>query len=737
MAKDFVQTYDFLKTLYADVMSMLSKLCVKRYDMARGCETIETARAWELYYACLRGDRYFYNFKYFDLDILQKFLDPATASLCRKDANQIPDEYRAEIVEMQAQRVLETYEEKNEYYRMLMGKLPNDATRKDYIYVTDVEGIDPNTPVHELGFEEIALLETNGRLAQLKEMYPNAGYLDFLGGNAIDLVEARTAKPYEILRLGPPSSNRTREMLENEYHMARRYVMSVINNEAMFQYRELYYPYIGIIILSIAVRNTLVPNEADYYNFEEILDAILQSYGLLKYFKKFPFTYKQRLVLALDKILMVKGTDGVLVDICKLFAFDNVVANRYYLMKTHMKDADGNIIFTGDPNQDFDLNFVKADIEEHEIDFNQDDIVSYEEVTNSDYLWQLTPEELTSLKSEDFNLMMSKYIDVEAAFDVTALTFEICCFNNLVLYARNNLQDIRVTNMYATTGYVTVWGMLVFLLAALAQKSNFDGNIVYEPPEIAEIMRFNYGEISEELQAIINKYELAIDVDNTLLDDYDTIELAKPAGNNDAFDIIKIYVDNRDLYNAILDEMAITDDIRRYQALSEAKDLLFCSAMEKKSFRMTSGEVASTYREMLDNIDPRMGTYLDNVEDEHELNDIILYILEKLEDTFSSPELKYLYMNTANLYNSLISQYLRIAINVFKASSVQLDSINIFLYVGDHEPIRVIDDAELHRNLVLDDTIHIWDEIATHKTIYMEDYIMMMDKGYTNIKGGL
>ena len=51
-------------------MSMLSKLCVKRYDMARGCETIETARAWELYYACLRGDRYFYNFKYFDLDIV-------------------------------------------------------------------------------------------------------------------------------------------------------------------------------------------------------------------------------------------------------------------------------------------------------------------------------------------------------------------------------------------------------------------------------------------------------------------------------------------------------------------------------------------------------------------------------------------------------------------------------------------------------------------------------------------
>lgn len=729
---DFVMTYDFLETLYADVMSMLRKLCVKREDMAHGCETVDTAREWELYYTYLRGDRYFYNVKEYDYDILLKYLDPQRALDAHNDSNLIPEDLRQTIVEEQAQRVLNNYEEHNEYYRMLIGLPPNDARKKDYIYV-DHEGIDPTIPIHELSIDEIAQLETDGTLDQLKEKYPEAGYLDFLGANKIDLIEAHIAKPYEILRLGPPSSNRTREMLENEYVKARRYVLTVIDNSQLFHYRQLYYPYIGVIMLSVAVRNTLVPSEADYYNFEEILDAILRSYGLLQYFRKFPFTYKQRLVLALDHILMYKGTDGVLVDICKLFAFDNVTANRYYLMKTHMKDADGNIIFTGDPNQDYDLNFVKADIQEHEIDYKPEDIISYEEVTNGDYLWQLTPEEKTNLLKEEFNLMMSKYIDVEAAFDITAMTFEICCFNNLVLYARSNLQGLRCTNMYATSGYTSAWGMLVFLLAAFAQKSNFDGNIVYEPIEIAEIMRFNYGNISAELQAIIDKYELAIDVDNTLLDDYDVIELAKPFGNMDGYDTVKVYVQNRNLYNAILEEMAETMDIRRYEALSKARDLLYYSAMEKKSFHMTNGNSASTYREMLDNLDPRMGTYLDNVEDEHELNDIILYILEKLEDTFNSPELKYLYMNTANLYNSLISGYLRIAINVFKASSVQLDSINIFLYAGDSDPIRVIDDEHHHRNVGCDDTIHITDDIATKKTIYLEDYIGIMDKNYVNI----
>ena len=732
---DFVMTYDFLQTLYDDIMSMLKKLVVKRYDMARGCESVETAKAFELYLSCLRGDRYFYNFKYYDIDILDKYMDHARAVQASKDSSLIPENYRDEIVEEQSQRVIDSYVEKNEYYRMLIGLPPIDATTRDYIYVKNHEGVDPTVPIHELDIETITILENDGTLDALKKEYTNAGYLDFLGANKIDLIEARLAKPYELLRLGPPSSNRTRVMFEEEYHKARRYVTAVIDNSALFHYKDLYYPYIGVLMLSIAIRNTMVPAEAEYYNFEEILDAILQSYGLLSYFKKFPFVYKQRLVLALDKILANKGTDGVLIDVCNLFQFDGLTANRYYLMKTHAKDADGNIIFTGDPEQDYELDFAKADIQEHEIDFNSEDLVSYEEVTNSDYLWQLTPEEKESMLQEPFNLMMTKYIDVEIAFDVAKLTFEICCFNNLILYARNNLQGVKVTNMYATSGTVSVWGMLVFLLAVMAKKSNFDGNIVYEPPEIAEIMRFNYGEISEELQQIVDKYELLIDVDvdDTLVDDYDVIELAKPSGTQDSYDMVKIYVNNRSLYEAIQQELADTMDIRRYQSLSEARDLLYYSAMEKKSFTMTNGEAASTYREMLDNIDPRMGTFIDKAEDEHELNDILLYILEKLEDTFSSEELKYLYMGTANLYASLISQYLRTAINVFKASSVQLQAINIFLYAGDGEPIRMIDMEHTHKNVYINETVNVIDEIATQRTIYLEDYVAVSDKIYPNL----
>lgn len=68
-------TYDYLNTLYSDIMRMLSKLVIKREDEAHGAETAETARAYELYHACVTGSRYFYSFSFFDTDILLQYMD--------------------------------------------------------------------------------------------------------------------------------------------------------------------------------------------------------------------------------------------------------------------------------------------------------------------------------------------------------------------------------------------------------------------------------------------------------------------------------------------------------------------------------------------------------------------------------------------------------------------------------------------------------------------------------------
>lgn len=724
-------TYEFLKTLYKDVISMVSRLTVKRMDFAEENETKESASEFELYYSCLRGSRYFRNFASFDIDILQKYLPAPRIRECLQDPNNIPEEFRNDIVEAQTARVIESYVEKNEYYRMLMG-LPRRSDHR-WIYVKGYDDIPGDIPIHQMSTEMISRIDARGILNTLKEKYPEAKYLDYLGANSINLIDARLAKPFDILRLGQPDNTLSRTMFEEEYFKARRYVMAVIHNRSLFTDKTLYDPVVGMIMLILAVRNTMVPNEAHYLNFEEILDAILESYGFYQYFKDFPFIYKRRLVLAMDHLLQIKGTDGVLVDICRIFSMDNFYANRYFLMKTHARDENGNVIFSDNPEIAYDLNFVKADIENHNITYQEEDITQYEAVVDADYLWQLTDEERRQIMSEDFNIMMTKYIGIEAIYDLTALTFEVCYFINLLLQSKSNILRVSCVNKYAINAVSPVYTMILFLLSALAKRSGFDGNIVYEPEDIAEILRFNYGDIEDELKAIVDKYELRVDVDRHLVEGYDTVGLKKPQGIMKDYEVVETYIYNRDLYNAILREMHTTQDIDQYIALANAKNCMYISAMEHKDFITMDGTPAATYYEALHNEDPRLTAVLDRIDmekDPNELDKLILYILEKLEELFSTPELKYLFMNTPNTYGVLIQKYLRMAINVFKAAPVQLESINTFFSVGENDPVRIIDHEDHQRVYGINDDVHIYDEVAVHKTIVIEDTVRVGDKPY-------
>ena len=723
-------TYNFLKSLYNDILSIVSEIVVKRDDLAKESETIDTIRAFEEYLACVNGTRCFQTFTQYDADILQKYFDEKQAKAYQIDRNLIPEDYRDMIVKDQAQRVLDTYEERNDYYRMLMG-LPKVNDHR-WVYVRDQPGIPGNVPIHRLTIEQISRLEIRGVLADIIKANPDKEYLHYLGVNGIDHLAARLAKPFDILRLGPSTNPRAVEMFEEQYYHARRYVMATTYHRIEMTTKTLYDPIIGVLILTLAMRNTMVPDEHDYLNFEEILDACLESYGFLQYFKTFPFTYKRRLVLAMDKLLMVKGTDGVLVDVCKLFSPDDLIANRYYLMKTHTKDVDGKVQFTGDVEKDYTLNFVRASISDHDINTKEENRISYDSVTDNDYLWQLTPEEKEAMMKLDFNLMMTKYVDVEAAYEITSLVFEVCCFLNLLLYARDNLSKVMVPNVYALRGKCSLFTMINFLLDAMAKRENFDGNIVYEPSAIAEIWRFNYEAAEEEIRAIVDKYELQVDVDRALVEGFDVV-LDKPYGLSNTTKIVQNYVNNRDLFDAILEEMHTTNDIRQYIALSNCRDMLFTSAQQRQSFFKSDGEHANTYHEMLEDLDPKLAQKVELTEGEDALNSLIVYILETLEETFQSDDLKYLFLNTPTVYASLIGKYIRIAINVFKASAVQLRSINVFFKLGDRDPIRVIDNKVVHRTYTIHDYIHVIEELGVHKTIYLDDWIAVGDKVYTNM----
>ena len=763
-------TYEFLTGLYEDLMNIIRGLVVKRYDLAYEAETLDTARAFEVYLSCVNGTSYFYTFATYDVDVLISCgIDPSMAEAYAVNPNNIPEEYRDRVVAKQTEYVIANYEEKNEYYRMLLGLPPLKAGTK-YIYPLNADGsyylVDDEgnpVPIHKFTPAQISRLETFGVLDQIKAQYPDVEYLNYLGSNAIDLVQARLARPFDLLRIGDPSNPRTIDLFQREYHFARRYVMANYYNRQQVATKTLYDPTIGVIILTLTVRNVFALDENSYLNFDEILNLILESYGLLKYFKRFPFTYKRRLVIAMDALLEHKGTDGVLVDVCKLFSPNqDLVANRYYLMKTQKRDDTGLVIESADPDEAYDLTFLKAQIDERDINTNEEHRVDYSSVTKNDYLWQIEKYEedgvtitdaYRKLLEDPYNLRMTKYIDAQAAYDITSLTFEVCCFLNMLLHSRDKLSKLILANRYATgtninletrtaNGSSSLYVMVLFLLTTLSARAGFDGNIVYDPETISEvwgesvnyshIWHFNYDDQIEMVQKAIDEYGLNIDIADSLLSGT-SFELEDTPGSPSNIQLLKTYLDNRALFEAIQSRMNSTHDIREYQALHNIRDILFTRYAEEEMFTRADGSLARTYRELLDDFDPRLGQKIDAaLDDVDALNGMAVYILEQLQDYFRSDDLQYLFLNTPSVYIELVRDYIEIALNVFKASSVQLRNINVMFYYGDGDPVRVFDVGVTKFNLHLNDEVHVQEEIGINYHLILEDYVAVGDNIYYN-----
>lgn len=104
----------------------------------------------------------------------------------------------------------------------------------------------------------------------------------------------------------------------------------------------------------------------------------------------------------------------------------------------------------------------------------------------------------------------------------------------------------------------------------MARRSNYDGNIIYDPEDISEIMQFNYTDIEEQLNAVLTQYSDHMYVDDTLVPGYST-DLDKPVGYINQNDAISIYHNNRELYLQILELMNTTEDVNQYISLSKLK----------------------------------------------------------------------------------------------------------------------------------------------------------------------
>ena len=711
-------------SLYSDAMLMAKSLIVKRQDLADKSETLDSARNYERYKNLLYNSNNLFNYEKLDRDLIFQIVQ--NKDLTEKyynDYKTITVQHLEPILNLHKKRYFDDYVELNNYYRTLYG-LP-DYEDSSNVYATGIPGVRDNVPVHLLTNVEIVILQVKGIINELITKYPTKRYLSFLGPNKIDFILAREADHLDILKIAEPKDASIKNIFLSEYYHARKFHMAVVYDKDIFRNTDFYDGMIGLLILTSAIRNTVSTNHL-FLDNEELLNDILRSYNLYEYFESLPLNQKKKLVQNLDELLMYSGSDRVLIEIGNIFGYSSNI-NRYYIIKRHNKDANGDLIFPklagGEPDYEnmYRLDFLKVNVSDNRINLSPEYIVDFNSVVDKDPLWLLDDSYLTKLKAEEFNLTLSKYVSLESAYDTSNLVYEISYFLNLLIDSREYTGAIATTNMHSSLNKSDIFTYIMFLFAVMAKRNAYDGNINYAAADIATLMKYNLDVILADIAAINTEFGLKINASEFLLNKPKVL-ITNPD------ELSSIFEKNTRIYNALLDLMNSTTDYKKYLGYEKLKKLLFVSTNLTKIFMKSTGTHALTYFEMLEDLDMSLANKVNSLTDYEEMDDVIQYILEKLQLVFKDSGLQFLFLNTPDMQDRVLKSYFTKMVKLFIASTSDLDSFDIIYMVGGKtNVVRLFDNITTVSDIYRKDRVTVDENIKMTKSIYIKDEISMSD----------
>src|SRR5699024_4420083 len=156
----------------------------------------------------------------------------------------IPEGLRPTLLELAKQKFLDSYQEKNNYYRMLNG-LPDLNVEGIYLDTDDVaklnnEFFDSSKMIHEMTDDEINLWKATGVLDDGIEKHPSAEYLKHVGAAKIDPYTARHKPPFSILYMPTCESMEVYRKFYERIEINRSFILRTIYSEA-YRFNSDYY----------------------------------------------------------------------------------------------------------------------------------------------------------------------------------------------------------------------------------------------------------------------------------------------------------------------------------------------------------------------------------------------------------------------------------------------------------------------------------------------------------------
>ena len=735
-----------------ELMKISSGIVIKQQVLANKYETPATNNAYGEYYLAYNKLDTIDNHEFTNRELEDVGMSPDEIEDFRINKHSISPTQEELLMTNKRHKIINEYEEKNNYYRMLMG-LPDNEDDHVIILYNEIEGapnmfldVDLTVPITQYNNLEIATLEEAGFINLIKKKYPKKRYLNYLGNKKIHFYNARIANSMALLYT-PNNINETILVKFKDYYQENiAYSKRVLTNQSLSRY-EYYEGLLIVFTLLAAIRQTLVGYlqliiNKDYFD-DDIIKNIFLSYGV-DTFDELPKYIRIQLAKNINSLLQNKGTDDVIVDICKIFGFTDKDVFKFYLFKDHRVDNNNEFIYKTkeipnpekpsekievlDYEQMYDLYFVKTPITESDPMLYANDSLNryeYDAVTYTDKFWA-TGEDKEEFKkkilSTDFNYIETKYITINNIYSLVDLLFELNYFFRAVKDNKDTISDIKISMTKVSSGKITLFEAITSLFALTAAKLGFDGNIFTTPTTALSFLGFNFEADIDKLKEMLKDTKYA-----DILDDFQHM-----TPNMSAADFLNKFFLNKGVYTKIRKALATCSDYKTFIILKKVeKALLYVKDVA------SIYDNKATFLEYLKDTNFELYKILnDTIKEDQRFNYeagkrpielLIREILASLEEILHDSRFTFLFMSIPNITSEFLKLYLYKVIDFFKSYTIELDKMSLYYVIlGDQKPeIRLL--TEIHSEKMIKDITTIngtySDTICTDKTIIISDRI--------------
>ena len=600
---------------------------------------------------------------------------------------------------------IDNYEEKNDYYRMLIGLPPVNEDPKDYIYID-------GKPIHEISALEYYKLRRSGKLEVIISEHPDKEYLQYIGKD-ISIFDAREAEQFQVLWVADTTeSSIYREMFNRE----RKTYMVTYHNDHLCRTSD-YNEAFELVQLKLRAciyyeihMNSPTLDKTTFSREES--ELLFKEFGL-SFPKNMPDTYRDSISFVLSYMVMFKGTNYA-VEFIANRVFSGLKLYKYFIRKRHKVGINYPVDPNTPPEEVYDVDFVLRPYEATNIIDSRDPsreemILTYDDVVDLDPRWRDTDELKKAIFSSEFSYLESKFISLDNLIDLSEISTGLSVISRMIVEHKDIFSTFEFT--YNVTGighnFFNLWIYFLSLYMYMVEHLR-----VKAPDSLSSISRVMGFRVPDNLQQVktywIWYFNMRKDIRDYLRDFPDAIH------DDDDFLSLLVKVDKGIGISKLLD--SVTAKCRNFPELKLVLDIYRLVRVVNTTPSAYGSKYPTvngiSYADWLEANDEILFLEFERCTSSEDINTIILemdnmaqFLIQIINDHKTELFPLSNIINTINQLNMLVggvSKYLLYILKLFKAYSTDFITDNNILTMSDEYNYQVnIDQMFMDVNMTI------------------------------------